>query len=388
MTTGLRIIDTDSYVHPAMELLYEQGRGEFRGRWDELRPFLRLTEHPRANRGDWRHPSLRLQTAGPGTGSSYENGTYLVTNEAFAAQADEELDPPVEEGILHDNSQGRLRHLDANGIDVQLIAPGPVPWLRTGVGRDLSVGLIEAYNRYVVTYCEADPERLKAVLLVHGGDPEWSAEHTRLLATERCIAALAICLPERVPLDDPALEPIWTEMIDTGLPLFHHPFIEGWPSFPGHGDAWNNAVFARAAAYQWSAQRALAFLVLGGLFDRYPDLRVCFAGAGAGWLPSWLCQLRSQAGWFSSRVPESKCDPFDYVHEKRIYVGAEPREGESIAASVIELVGTDAFVYQSHFPFGETFAPDAPGGVLSWGVSDTVQRKVLSENAERFLRLI
>ncbi|MCW2952970.1 MAG: hypothetical protein JWQ48_2140 [Conexibacter sp.] len=388
MSASLRIVDTDSYVRPAMELLYEQGRGDFRGRWDELRPFLRLTERPRADRGDWGHPSLRLETARHGLRARQENGGVATASDAWGEDAETAPEQPVEEGILHDNATGRLRQLDRAGIDLQLIGPGPVPWLSTEVGRDLSVGLIEAYNRYIVTYCEADASRLKAVLLVHGGDPAWSAENIRLLAIEPCVAALAICLPAGMPLDAPALEPIWNEMTDAGLPLFHHAFIEGWPSFPGHRDLWSNPLMARAAAHQWSAQRALASLVFGGLFDRYPTLRVGFGGAGSGWLPSWLCQLRGQAHQFPGRAAELKCDPLDYARDGRIYVGLEPYEGEAIAASVMTLLGEDALVYQSHFPYGNTNFPDARGGVLSWSTtSAAVERKVLSENAERFLRI-
>jgi predicted TIM-barrel fold metal-dependent hydrolase len=392
MTATMRVVDTDSYVRPAMELLYEQGRGEFRGRWDELKPFLELTEHPRADRGDWAHPWLELAVvpapaATAAVAGNGDGGTAVARR--WEPDPGPGLAEPLEEGILQDNPAGRLRLLDRAGIDVQLIGPGPVPWLSAQVGPDLSVGLIEAYNRYIVTYCEADPARLKAVLLVHGGDPAWSAEHIRLLAGERCVAAVAICLPSGIALDDPSLEPIWREITDADLPLFHHAFIEGWPSFPGHRDIVGNAAVAGAAAPQWSAQRALAFLVLGGLLERHPRLRVGFAGAGMGWLPSWLCQLRGQARRAPRSAPGLDRDPFDYVREGRIYAGLEPYEGEALAASVMELVGSEALLYQSHLPYGETTFPDAPDGVLAWSsVPAAVQRKVLAENAERFLRII
>jgi predicted TIM-barrel fold metal-dependent hydrolase len=389
MTEGFRIVDTDSYVRPAIELLYEQGSGEFRGHWDELKGYLRLRGRPRPELGDWPLPSLEfdLPPAPYGRPFGHKNGASNG-HRAWGENIDPDATNAVEAGVLHDNPAGRLRMLDRQGIDRQLIGPGPVPWLSSDLPAHLATGLLEAYNRYIVAYCEADPNRLKGVILVHGGDPEWSALQVLRLSYERCVAAVAICLPPGMPLDDPDLHPVWKRMTELDLPLFHHPFIEGWPNFPGHDDVWNNLVMARAAAHQWSAQRALAFLVFGGIFESYPGLRVGFGDAGAGWLPSWLCQVRGQARQLPRLVPELATDPLDYAGTGRIYVGLEAYEGEAIAASLIDLIGDDALVWQSHFPYEETNLPDAADGQLSWQrISESSKRKLLSENAERYLRI-
>jgi hypothetical protein len=84
-----------------------------------------------------------------------------------------------------------------------------------------------------------------------------------------------------------------------------------------------------------------------------------------------------------------KRDPLDYAFDGHIYVGLEPYEGEAIAASVVDLVGDHALVWQSHFPYGDTNFPDSPDGVLSWSAgTEALQRKVLAENGERYLRII
>jgi len=45
------------------------------------------------------------------------------------------------------------------------------------------------------------------------------------------------------------------------------------PYFPGYRDIWGNTVVARTAAHPWGAARLCAYLILSGLFDRYPNLR-------------------------------------------------------------------------------------------------------------------
>jgi hypothetical protein len=178
-------------------------------------------------------------------------------------------------------------------------------------------------------------------------------------------------------------------MSEAGLPLFHHAFPDAWPYFPGHADVWDNLEVANAAAHQWSAQRALAFLILGGVLDRYPDLRVGFGDAGAGWLPSWLCQLRGQARHRSGSLPPLERDPLDYAREGRIYVGLEWFEGEEIAASVANLVGDGVLMWQSHFPYGDTDVPTGPEVIAGWTtMEETTKRRLLAENAERYLRVM
>lgn len=368
MRDGHRVIDTDSHVAPAVELLYEQGAPEFRGRWEQLKLHLKLRESLPSRPGDWERPWLELAVAP-------------------SLYADSPSDPgdssDVEAGVLHDNPGGRLRFMDSEGIDEQLILPGGVAAASTGLDVGLSTGLLASYNRYVLDYCAADPRRLRAAIQLHGADPEWSAAEIARHADAVAVAAFTVCLPEGLAIDDPSLEPIWAASAEADLPLFHHAFLEDTPYFPGYRDLWGNSPLARAAAHQWSAQRLVGALVLAGTFDRWPRLRVAIGDAGAGWLPAWLHQLRGGAAAGAA----NERDPVDYAREGRICVALEPHEGEAMAESVVSLVGEEALVWQSHFP--GPGPKSSPADVLAWkNVSEGVKQKVLAGNAERCLRLL
>ena len=60
MKNGYRIVDTDTHVVPAMELLYEHGSDELRRRWDELSPFLAQEKSLRTDLGDYDRPYTKL----------------------------------------------------------------------------------------------------------------------------------------------------------------------------------------------------------------------------------------------------------------------------------------------------------------------------------------
>ena len=56
----------------------------------------------------------------------------------------------------------------------------------------------------------------------------------------------------------------------------------------------------------------------------------------------------------------------------------------------MELIGDDAIMYQSDYPHDQCRFPESADGVLAWqaeGLSDETMRKLMSGNAERFLRL-
>ena len=102
-------------------------------------------------------------------------------------------------------------------------------------------------------------------------------------------------LPEGLPVDDPDLEPIWQAMDEADLPIMHHSFFYEAPYFPGYRDIWGNVAVARTAAQVWGAQRLMAYVLVSGMLDRYPNLRVATVETGHGWLPHWIIRLTSQS---------------------------------------------------------------------------------------------
>lgn len=395
MKGGYRIIDTDTHVVPAMELLNEHGSDELKQRWDELKPYLQLNKNPRTEYGDWGDRPYHTLSVAPyqylrdlGQRANDEEKIKKGGEAKFFSAVTKVVKESPEEGLSHENAAGRLRSMDREGVDVHLIIPGTFAMASTALDLSLSVELLAAYNRYVVAYASENPDRIKPAIQVHAANPEWSAQEVKRLAQEPSVAAVTVVLPQDLPVDDPDLHPIWRAMDEADLPLLHHSFFYEPPYFPGYRDIWDNVVVARGAAHPWGAQRLVAYLILSGLFDKYPRLRIGFAECGAGWLPFWLYRLRGQAGFMSGAVPDMKRDPLDYATEGHIYIGLEFYEDEQLARSIIDVLGEDVLMWQSDFPHPQCDWPTSPDRVLTWDtLSEIEKRKLLSENAERFLRM-
>ncbi|MBI5089703.1 MAG: amidohydrolase family protein [Actinobacteria bacterium] len=294
-----------------------------------------------------------------------------------------------EPDVQQRNAAGRLRDMDIEGRDVDLIIPGTFATAITAIDQSLAKELYASYSRYIVDYCSADPSRLKATVPVPASDPEWAAAQIASLAGENCIAAATVVLPEGLPVDDPSLHPIWAAMGDADLPLLHHSFFYEPPYFPGYRDVWGQVAMARAAAHPWGAQRLLGYIILSGLLDQFPNLRVGFAECSGGWLPSWIVRLEGQGDYLARTLPSLSRSPRGYVEDGRIFCGVELYEGEETVRSIMAVLGDDAIMYQSDYPHDQCAFPKSPDTVLAWSaLGESTMTKLLSGNAERYLRLL
>ena len=382
MKNGFRVIDTDTHVGPNTEVLKKYASAKLLERWDELVPFERQA----------RDGSMFSISPIPYKRQMRQKGTEEVGEKAGAPplmRAITTLMPePAQPGVGNENSVGRLADMDREGRDIDLIIGGTWSTAISAIDPSLALELYSSFHRYMAEYCSADPSRLKASVLAPAVDPEWAARELKSLGDEEWVAAVTVVLPEGVPVDDPDLDPIWRAMGDYDLPILHHSFFYEPPYFPGYRDIWGQVALARSAAHIWGAQRLLGYALMSGLFDEYPNLRIGFAECSGGWLGSWLIRLEGQAKYLGRSLPAIKHTPREYVAMGRVFCGVEPYEGEETVRSLMEIIGDEAMMYQSDYPHDQCLFPVTPDVFLGWDLPEATMRKIMSENAEKYLRLL
>jgi hypothetical protein len=80
---------------------------------------------------------------------------------------------------------------------------------------------------------------------------------------------------------------------------------ETWnlPYYPAYRDVWDNIFLGRMASHPWGAMRFVASFISGGIFDRYPKLRMGVLECGFGWLPFWGRRMDEQAHYVGGTAP-------------------------------------------------------------------------------------
>jgi predicted TIM-barrel fold metal-dependent hydrolase len=133
------------------------------------------------------------------------------------------------------------------------------------------------------------------------------------------------------------------------------------------------------------AQMAMLSMIVNGVFERFPRLRVAYMEAGSAWLPSWLHRIEEHlelAGWLEA--PECTKEPIEYF-KRNCYVTTEA--DEQLIYHTIEELGDDRILFETDYPHPDSKYPRAVETFLAQErVSDDSKRKILWDNAVEFYR--
>src|SRR3978361_2333617 len=89
---------------------------------------------------------------------------------------------------------------------------------------------------------------------------------------------------------------------------------------------------ALAQTTQWG----VTSLVCGGVFERFPKLRVVIMEGGLGWIPSLSARMDKHWSRLRSEVPHLKRPPSEYVRQQ-VWFTTQPMEEPATAAQLIDL---------------------------------------------------
>ena len=268
-------------------------------------------------------------------------------------------------GIQDDQPGNRVADMDDEGVDTHFLIP--TSWLSV-VGLDdpaLEVGMIRAYHRHMADFCADYPDRLKSLIVASSRDVPEAVREIREWGKSKWAVAVLPLLAKDMPADHPDLYPIWQAAAEHDLPIANHSFTWNPPYYPGYLDLWDNIFIGRAAAHPWGAMRFVASFIGGGLFDRFPTLRMGVLECGFGWLPFWARRLDEQAVYVGGTAPLKK-KPSEYMASGRFFCSIEHHEGEDMFSMSPTSSGDDVLMYASDYPHSECQFPNSVDNILAW----------------------
>lgn len=202
--------------------------------------------------------------------------------------------PPVFVDLLSDLSDGRLKAMDAAAIDVQVLsltAPG-----LGGLDPAVAVPLARKTNAGLRTnVIDRHPTRFAGFATLPTADPDAAATELEWSVTELgLVGALIDGRTDGKFLDDPRFDPILAAAAQLDVPIYLHPNAPTATIYDEYHAAFSPTVgFALSTAglgwHQETALHALR-LVLAGVFDKYPALKIIVGHMGEG-LPFYLGRI-------------------------------------------------------------------------------------------------
>jgi predicted TIM-barrel fold metal-dependent hydrolase len=380
MKNGFRVYDSDTHVLPAAEVLERYVDPGFRPRLAELAPYRVPIRESAEHSGGQHNYRVATKLYRRVLGEAGPRETHTGRETQWRGS---KLPRP---GVQDDQAENRVRDMDDEGTDVHFLIPSSWTSLIGLPDPSLETGMIRAYHRHMADFCGRFPNRLKGLIMASTRDVEAAVQEIREWGNAPWAVAVKPQVHQDVPADHPALEPIWRAAADHGLPIVHHSSTWNPPYYPGYEDVWDNIFLGRLASHPWGAMRFVASFIGGGIYDRYPSLKMGVLECGFGWLPFWGRRMDEQYAYVGSTAT-LKCKPSEYMTSGRFFCSIEHQEGEDMFNTVAGFLGDEVLMYASDYPHSECQFPESIDNILAWStLKPDTRKKLLWDNAARFFK--
>jgi predicted TIM-barrel fold metal-dependent hydrolase len=278
------------------------------------------------------------------------------------------------------HSADRVAAMDAEGITGEILFPNTLPPFYdiaahlSGVPRDAGelarrwAGL-QAHNRWLVEFCNEEPLRRRALIQLLPNDVDAAIAEMRWAREHDVVGGVMLPAvpPNHVvePYFHARYEPLWSAAEELRLPIHQH---QG----SGSPDVGMDQTVGRSVFYVdlelWT-RLTLGHLIVGGVFERHPDLRVVWTEMpGLRWVVEDLERITRQLRvvqrryaddprqlnfWrtFGSDAVESlTLSPIEYFR-RNCYLGASMLSRGDVR--YVNVIGADRIMWGHDFPHEE-----------------------------------
>lgn len=329
-------------------------------------------------------------------------GLRVVTNAAQAKFRDKFLAKTGDGGLRACwDPDLRDKELDNDGVAAEVVFPdadvlgiGGISASPFGTGlrasgeddADLAFAGARAHNRWLADLCGANPDRrggIATVPVIHD-IPRAVTEIER--AYDSGVRAGVMIPSQWAPMasyNDPVYDPIWSTCQERGMTVAIH---SGGTPRDINISSGMIPIFATEAWF--FAARPLWLMIWGGVFERFPDLKLAITENGAFWVPDMLMTMDD--AWvgthstlkFGDAYREALSEKPSFYFKRNCFVATQmsvreiPRRHE---------IGVDNILWGNDFPHPEGTWPHTRDWVRIryHDVPEVEARKMLGGNALR-----
>lgn len=329
----------------------------------------------------WRERFLRKRahTAASGLTLRYNHPNGFIVRD----------DSATDTGAVGGSDPGFLIRdlLDGHGIELAILNSLQTgAWCAVHASADESIVIAQAANDFFLERWASFDKRLKYAAVVPSQDPLAAAAEIRRVGGQGQVVAVAVPQID-ILLGNRYWNPIFEAAQEFDLPLLLH--VSGsegmYAGAPMPAGGRPDTYIERYVTLGQGAEANLNSVIMNGVFERFPRLRILFVEYGTMWpIPTLLRMDRLWRG-LRHEVPWVKRLPSDYVDD-HIWFTTQPLEEPKVPndlAELLRMVGIGNVCFSTDYPHWDN---DMPGQSLH-ALKAADRDAILRLNARNVLRL-
>ena len=284
----------------------------------------------------------------------------------------------------------QIKAMDLEGIDVAVLYPTRGLFSAAvdsagGMSPDLAAAAARAYNNWMFDFCKDHPGRLYGAGYVAPHDVEAAVVEVR-----RCVEELgfkaAFMRPDIIngrQWHNHYYDPLWAECQRQNIPVGFH--AGGRPPITQVGDReFSSLMLHHVYSHPVPMMLAAGSFCAGGIFARFPEIKVAFLEGNCSWAPWLLWRMDEHYEWKGYEHPELTMFPSEYF-KRQAYVSVECDEWP---AKYVDDAGYgDNVVFSTDYPHTDSKFPHAVDAFLALDIDEESKRKYLWDNCARLYNL-
>ncbi|HKV53685.1 MAG TPA: amidohydrolase family protein [Candidatus Binataceae bacterium] len=284
------------------------------------------------------------------------------------------------------NMDARIRFLDAEEIGSQVIYPSlGIIWEGEVDDPVLADALCRAYNRWAFELVAGHRDRLFPAAHISMRDADLAVREMKRVAALGARIAFVAAMPIKgKSFGHPDFDPIWNTAqeldLAVGLHLVSHRHYMGSDFYH---DPKPGLMYFSMNLIQ-DPRQALTTMVVDGVLERFPRLRVATVEAMVGWVGEWLERVDYRYRYMGHTSQMKR--PLAEYFARNIWISGDPEE--KMFKYIVQFAGDDKFFIGSDYPHAEGFVhPVAKAREFLKDLPAESIEKILTKNAHDFYRI-
>ena len=245
--------------------------------------------------------------------------------------------------------EARMADQDTDGVSAEVIYPTVGMVVTNHPDFEYKKACFDAYNRWLAEYCGAHPDRLLGCGQTAMRTPEEGVADLHAIKAAGLRGVMMPNVPGLEDYDSEIYNPVWEAAIELGLPLSFHIVPARDPNLRGSRLNGFLSIIRQN-------QDIIGTMIFGGVFERFPQLRVVCVEADAGWVPHYMYRMdhgyERHRNWMAPGVELSKM-PSEYFSE-HIYTTFQD---DYVAFRSADQMNWRRLLWASDFPHSDSTWP-------------------------------